>query len=359
MTDHRAHFLQAIRRQRPERLTLDLGTTPPVYSMLERHAGTPDLVEAFDLSFRWLYPAYDYDDAPWRAAYRELGVDLPENAMVGWAGVTHLRPPVASLGSATHLTEMLHPLARIDSVKHLEYLPFPDVSKPELYSHFGDQIAQIKAQGRVAVGSMECTVFELAWYLRGMENLFMDLVDGEGISDWLLDWFTERAVCAVRAYASAGVDAIRLGDDVGTQRGMMMAVPFWRRHLKPRLAKVVRAVREAQLEPVWVAYHSDGDVREILDDLIEIGIDGLNPVQPECMDPREVAGRWGDRLGLWGLIGTQTTMPFGTVEDVRAAVAEAKALSDEGHAILLAPTHVLEPDVPLANILALVEAVRG
>jgi uroporphyrinogen decarboxylase len=147
---------------------------------------------------------------------------------------------------------------------------------------------------------------------------------------------------------------------VGTQRGMLMAPEFWRQHLKPRLKRVVDAIRQRQTDRhVYVRYHSDGDVRPIIGDLIEIGIDILNPMQPECMPVGEVAAAYGDRLALWGMIGTQTTMPFGSTDDVFAAVQQCAELARSGCAVVVAPTHVLEPDVPWANITALVEAARA
>jgi len=206
---------------------------------------------------------------------------------------------------------------------------------------------------------MECTVFEFSWYLRGMDNLFGDLLEENGIADWLLDWFTEYSIRKGRLAARAGVDTIALGDDVGTQRGMMMSLDFWRRHLKPRLAKVIAAIRAAQTQPICIRYHSDGDIRQIIDELVEIGIDVLNPVQPECMPVDEVIARHKHHVGFWGIIGTQTTMPFGTPDDVRAAVAQCARHAREGAAIIVAPTHVLEPDVPWENIQALVEAVKA
>jgi uroporphyrinogen decarboxylase len=202
------------------------------------------------------------------------------------------------------------------------------------------------------------TMFEASWYLRGMDNLFADMIEENGIADWLLDWFTEYAIRRALLSVRAGVDIVALGDDVGTQRGMMMSVEFWREHLKPRLKKVIDAVRDAEKEKVYVRYHSDGDIRRIVDDLAEIGVDILNPVQPECMPSGEVISEHKHHLAFWGMIGTQTTMPFGSPDDVRAAVAECAEFAREGAAVIVAPTHVLEPDVPWENIEALVCAVR-
>lgn len=355
---HLETFRRLVARRPTERLLYDLPVTGPVVDEIERHLGTRDVTRAFDLSFGYVYPRYRDDPRRWAEAFERIGFRLPARAEIGFAGVTHVVPRDGSTGRATHLREMLHPLAVIRSVEELESLPWPETADGALFAHLPADVRRYHEEGRVAVGGMECTVFELAWYLRGMDDLFLDLVEETGIADRLLDYFMERAMHAVRAYVRAGVDCVRLGDDVGTQRGMMMSVDFWRTHLKGRLRNVIRAIRDEGGDDVWVCYHSDGDIREILDDLIEIGVDAINPLQPECMPVLEVAARYGDRLGFWGMIGTQTTMPFGTPNDVRRAVDQVADLVRSGCPAIAAPTHVLEPDVPWANIQAFVEAAQ-
>jgi len=108
-----------------------------------------------------------------------------------------------------------------------------------------------------------------------------------------------------------------------------------------------------------IFYHSDGNIMEIIPDLIEAGVEILNPVQPECMDPVEVAAGYGDRLSFWGTIGTQTTFPAGSPEDVRKACSDMMNTVGENGGLIIAPTHILEPDVPLKNVEAFVEFVRS
>ena len=103
-------------------------------------------------------------------------------------------------------------------------------------------------------------------------------------------------------------------------------------------------------------YHSDGDISLIIDDLIEVGVTVLNPVQPECLDVHEIQRKYGDQLAFWGTIGTQTVMPFGTPDTVKQTVREMIDLFAPG--LVIATTHVLEPDVPWENILALFEAIE-
>jgi uroporphyrinogen decarboxylase len=344
---------------RPEWLPFDLPTTEPVERGIVERTARPSS-EAFDTDFRAVGASYRGDDpAAWRSALEKAGVHFPDNSVVGGFGMAHALPPVETLGDAVHLTEMLHPLAGIEDVDQLARLPWPDTSDPGHYESFVRQCGEIHTAGKVAVGSQECTVFEHAWYLRGMDNVFCDWAEEHPVSEWLLDYFTARSIHVCRAFALAGFDLIRLGDDVGMQDRLLMSKETWRQHLKPRLRSVIAAIREASGgRKVWVQYHSDGDVAPLVDDLIEVGVDILNPVQPECMNLEAVAEQYQSRMAFSGMIGTQTTMPFGTSDDVRAAVARCRKLHENGARLIVAPTHVLEPDVPWENITAFVKAVR-
>mgnify|MGYP001570569252 CR=1 FL=1 len=273
---------------------LDITASKPVIDRIEQHFGSRNLAKAFDLdienvcSFDDINESAQGDAAKWQKAYSEIGIALPPRSEIGFAGLVFVVPPADSVGEAYHLRELFHPLARVQNVKELEHLPWPQLNDPGLHEVVAGRIKDAHNADRVATAWLECTVFEMAWYLRGMDNLFIDLMEGNDIGGWLLDWFMNRSIQTGIAYARTGVDVIGLGDDVGTQRGMMMSVDFWRQHLKPRLKKVIDAIRAHQSRDLYIRYHSDGDIRAIIDDLIEIGVDLLNPVQPECMPVDEV-----------------------------------------------------------------------
>ena len=359
MITARENFYRMMRDGNAQRMPFDVTATPPVVDLIERKTGTRDIVQALDADFCSCEVVYPGDPERWRTAFEAIGFQVPANAEIWNTGVVNVLPPPDSVGDAYHFREMLHPLAVIEDVKQLEQLPWPDFTDPTPGKEIAERIAEIHRAGKVSLAFMEMTVFEAAWYLRGMDNLFGDLIEDNGISDWLLDWFTEHSVRRASLAAGAGVDVIGLGDDVGTQRGMMMSVEFWREHLKPRLKKVIDAIRAAQKQHVYVRYHSDGDIRDIIEDLVEIGVDILNPVQPECMSLAEVIPQHQHHLAFWGMVGTQTTMPFGSPADVQAIVAECAHYARQGARVIIAPTHVLEPDVPWENIQALTDAVHS
>jgi uroporphyrinogen decarboxylase len=359
MMNSRENFFQMIEGGTPERLPFDLPTTEPVERRILERTGKSSH-EAFDLDIHSSGASFLEDDPErWRAAYGKIGFHLPDNSVVLRMGISFVRPPASTLGEAVHLMEMLHPLAGIEEVSQLESLPWPDTSDPANFTGCARRREEIHAAGKVASASLECTVFEDTWYLRGMENVFCDWADENPVTEWLLDYFTERSFHSAQAFARAGFDVIRLGDDIAMQQSLLMSADTWRQHLKPRLKRVIDGIREASgPRKVWVHYHSDGEVTPLIDDLIEAGVDILNPVQPECMDLEGVAARYQDRLAFCGMIGTQTTMPFGSPDDVRAAVERCRRLHENGARVIVAPTHVLEPDVPWENITAFVDAVR-
>jgi uroporphyrinogen-III decarboxylase len=150
---------------------------------------------------------------------------------------------------------------------------------------------------------------------------------------------------------------IWLGDDVGAQHNMIISPDMWRTIFKPRMAKIIRELKE--LNPkLKIAYHSDGNIFPIIPDLIEIGLDVLNPIQPASMDPAEVKRLYGDQLCFWGSIDEQHTLPFGSPQDV---VDEVKTrLQTLGHngGLIIGPTHHVQLDTPLENFFAMVDTIR-
>ena len=146
-------------------------------------------------------------------------------------------------------------------------------------------------------------------------------------------------------------------DDVASQKSLMFTPELWRKMMFSRWAKVWRAIKDIHPK-VKIWYHSDGNVIDIIPDMIDAGLDVLNPVQPECMDLDEVHRRFGKHVTFDGGMGTQSTMPWGTPEDVRNRVRELIDKYGRNGGLIVSPTHILEPEVPIANIEALCQACR-
>jgi uroporphyrinogen decarboxylase len=283
--------------------------------------------------------------------------ELPPGAYPDEWGRIHVPTASDNLYHA-HLEGYIYPMLGLSTAEDARAYPLPDIEAKYRYAELPAQIQGYHDRGLAVVAHMQVTIFEVAWYMRSMEQLLMDFLEESEFATVLLDRITEKRKVQIARFAELDPDVIMLGDDVGTQRGLLMSAKLWRKWLKPRLAAVIAAARAVRPN-LPIAYHTDGDVTALVDDFVEIGIDVLNPIQPECMDPFALKQRYGSRLAYWGTLGTQSTLPFGTPEDVRRDIQARMEIVGKGGGLILAPTHMVEPEVPWENIVAYVETVKG
>jgi uroporphyrinogen-III decarboxylase len=208
------------------------------------------------------------------------------------------------------------------------------------------------------VGVTVTTILETAIALRGYVQLLKDIKTRPDIFERLLEIPYDYHLTAGKRLAKMGVDMIWLGDDVGGQTGMLFSPEVWRRSLKPRMASVIASLKG--INPgIKIAYHSDGYIEPIIPDLIDIGLDVLNPVQPACMDPAELKKKFGNNLCFWGSIDEQHTLPFGTPAQVEAEVLlRLNTLGRQG-GLIIGPTHHVQLDTPLENFWAMINKITG
>jgi uroporphyrinogen decarboxylase len=344
----RERVLTAFNRQPPDRVPAVLygelvGYVPAVSRMLAEKCGGTSPLEyfGFDITSFSLAPSRKKQDFG-----RYIPIDehtTVDEWGVGWKGGRYL-----------HYSQILHPLGNLPLEEIREY-PFPDLDQEYRYQNVGEENLELHNKG-LATAYFAGSIFETAWYMRGMEQLFMDIMTEPATANFLLDRITDIVAGSARHLAGADLDLLILGDDIAMQTGMMMSLDMWRQFFKPRLIRVIRAAREIKPD-IHVFYHSDGNVWDAIPDLIQAGIDVLNPVQPECMDPAQVKEEFGDRLSFFGTISLQKTMPFGTPEDVRAEVKTRMETVGRNGGLLLSPSHVLQPDTPWENILAFFDAI--
>ena len=262
-------------------------------------------------------------------------------------------------GPLEHFVEYkYHPLAACETPEQVLDFAWPDVDADYRFEPLAAKVADYQARGYAVTGELYQTIFEMAWLMRGMENLLMDFHTEPAIAHAICEKLTELRIKQAARYAELGVDILRLGDDVGTQTGPMIGLETYRTFLKERSRRIIAAAKRVRPE-LLVFMHCDGQVAEFIPDYLEIGVDILNPLQPECNDLAAIGRQYGDRLSFWGGIGTQSTMPFGTPEDVLRKVREVQAALGARGGLLLAPTHILEPEVPWANVEAFVAAAKA
>lgn len=255
-------------------------------------------------------------------------------------------------GLGTYTNVIRGPLATIATISSYHA---PDPNRPALYENLARLIREYQNEYYI-IGRLHTTIFECAWALRGLQQLMLDMVDDPDLADCILDIPYQYHRVVAQKMAGQGVDLLWLGDDVGSQKRMMISPKMWRRFLKPRMAALIADVK--RINPgIKVAYHCDGCISPILPDLIDIGVDVLNPVQPESMDPKQLKHEFGNRLSFFGAIDVQTTLAFGTPEQVRQEVRQRKQTIGMGGGWICAPTHHVQLDTPMENFWALVEAV--
>lgn len=340
----RERVLAAANRRVPDRVPRTIPLEAFIHNLLCKHFGVSDLSAPLKADIAGVYPLHTRTKNDYSAYFTRPGVTWDE-----WG-----RGRVWD--QEGQYAEYLYPLERAESVDEILAYPWPDLDAEYRYVGMPERVQSLQAQGFAVLGGLEETVFEIAWQLRSMDRLFEDIHLNDEKAETLLDRITDRRVVTAQAYASAGVDILALGDDVAMQTGLLMSKKMYRRWFKPRLARIILAARERNPEiKIW--YHSDGKIDDLIPDLIEAGVEILNPVQPECVDHRRVKEVYGGELAFSGGLGVQSVLPFGTPEQVREHVRETIQVLGDGGGLIVGPSHVIERDVPLENILAMLKAI--
>lgn len=253
-----------------------------------------------------------------------------------------------------------NPLERVTSLEEIVAFPFPDVLAPYHVEGLRKQVVTLHRAGKAAGGNLPHLggeLFEAAWRLRGLESFLLDLLERPSWVAYLLDRLVDLAVRNAETLARAGIDVLSLDDDVGAPVTMMIGPATWQRYFKPRMATIIEAARAVNPE-LRVIFHSDGTFAPIIPDLIDIGVNGINPLQPEHMDAAAIRAEFGPVLAFWGTVGYQTTFSFGSPEEIRREVRmRIETLGRSG--LVLSPAYDLgEPDIPWENVVAFLEAVH-
>jgi len=356
--NHRERVQVALNHEEPDRCPMQISFTPEFAARLRSDLGWAEsgaIAGAFALQ-RQLDQDVLLTGVGWSGSYNAVerlsadGVSYTDEWGVGWRNVRY----DTRFGPGYYTEIVHHPLANDAAIASYQS---PDPNRAELYTHVADIVARFQDEYWIG-GAAVCTVFETAWALRGLEQLMIDLVLSPDIVEGLLDIPFRYHSAVATKLVELGVDMVWLGDDMGSQDRMLMSPKTWRRFFKPRMAKLISKLKAINPD-VKVAYHSDGMILPIVPDLIEIGLDILNPIQPKSMDPAKVKEKFGDRLCFWGTIDEQETLPFGTPGDVRAEVLLRLETIGRDGGLIIGPTHSVQLDTPLENFWAMVNTVTG
>ncbi|MEM3434469.1 MAG: uroporphyrinogen decarboxylase family protein [Candidatus Methanomethyliaceae archaeon] len=251
------------------------------------------------------------------------------------------------------------PLEHADTSEDVEMYSLPPALDEGRWER-AKQMIEKYVSSYAIVGDLEATMFELSWNLVGFEKFLVDLSLLREYTFVLLDRILEEwALPCGKRLIELGVDVLWAGDDFGTQRGMLIAPDFWRKYLKPRYAYLFKEWKK--LNPyVKLAYHSCGSITPIIPDLVEIGVDILNPIQPQAhgMNLAELKRQWHGKLCLFGGVDEQRVLPFGTPCEVREEVKKRITEAGFGGGFIIAPSHNIQPDTPIENVFAYFDAVK-
>jgi uroporphyrinogen decarboxylase len=289
----------------------------------------------------------------WVNGYYQAGYQDVESYEDEWGVTWKSIEYQTRFGTGKYTEPSGHPLA---DERALESYSTPDPNRPSLYAEARRVIGDYKDEYWI-VGVTPTTIFETAWALRGYEQLLLDMATDPVKANRVLDFPYGYHKTVTQHLVELGVDMIWLGDDVGGQHAMLMSPKMWRAYLKPRMADLIASLRAIN-PAIKVAYHTDGVVYPIIPELIEIGIDVLNPVQPMAMSPEKLKQEYGERLCFWGSIDIQQTMPFGTPDEVKKEVISRLQTIGKDGGLIIGPTHNLQLDTPLENLWALVDTVQ-
>jgi uroporphyrinogen decarboxylase len=344
----RERVIAAMGFKEPDLVPIIAYLCPDLQDVCERMTGTRDYAAYFDFDIKrdHLTRTRKITD------YARFHDQVPRNASFTDWGMMMVPFP-DDRNYAKHFPSM----TSFTSVDQIESYPFPDVEAEYRYEPLRAAAKAAHDAGYAYGAGFDLGPIQTLWTLVGMDRFMMEATADEPFIHALYEKVVEILCGQARMLATVDVDIIYNGDNFATQRGLMVSRKFWREWYGPahrRLIEILKAARPR----IKYFYHADGMMQEMIPDLIEIGVDIIDPIQPECMDPSVIKREYGRDIVLSGTVGIQQTMSFGTPRDVEEEVKLRLRTIGPGGGFLLAPTHTLAPEVPWENVCAFVEAAR-
>jgi uroporphyrinogen decarboxylase len=353
-----------------------------VFRALRKKEGYPDripiqfdlcrqLTEAFGkkLGIRPDYSISYYEDLTYRISANEIRTRLGSDVVVVGGTVPTGYKPVPVSGDITMNEFGMHmkptslyvevvkcPMENASTTCEIEQYSFPDSYAPGRFDKAKRDIERFGKEYFI-IGDVEISLFEMAWHLTGLEKYLIGMMQDatwvEALNDRVEQWSTGLALQLVKA----GADAIWLGEDLGSQTSTLISPEDWRTRFKPRHKRMIGELKKENPD-IIIIMHSDGAVAPLIDDFIELGIDVYNPVQPnvEGSDPQELKNKYGDRICFFGGIDQQSLLPSGDIPSIRKDIEERIRILGKNKGYLLAPAHILQPDVTIVTIEEMIKA---
>ena len=353
--------LTAVAHEEPDRIPVDYWAVPELTETLLEKFGLVNeeqLLEKLKIDIRYVKPYYissDFEEQPDGSLHKRLS----DGIFIDIWGVKRKK---INWGKGSYLEMINSPLGEANSVRGIENHSWPRAEDFD-YESILKQCLNYKDFAIICTGdrlTTRASIFKLAMYLRGMDRFFMDLALNPGLVETLVAKLLEfhlehnRRIFEV---AAKHIDIFMLGDDFGSENGLLISLVMFRRFFKPALRDLVSLAKEFGLKTML---HTCGGVRELIPDLIEIGLDILNPIQTRAkgMDPKKLKKEFGKDICFHGSIDIQKILPFGTPDEIKRTVNSHIKTLGEGGGFILAPSHNLQMDIPIDNIIAMYEAER-
>lgn len=248
---------------------------------------------------------------------------------------------------------------RDDSISTIRSYHFPAIIAQQRFAPLAELCDRYADSYFIGV-DISGTIFEPCYHIRGMEQLLIDMLENQSAVEMFFDNAMHFSLALCYEALKYPIDWIWLGDDIGGQQAMMLRPELWRDLLRPRMAAIISEIKRLKPEMI-VAYHSCGAISPIIEDLIAIGVDVLNPIQPLCpeMDPIKLAKKYGNSIAFMGGLDTQQLLIHATSAEVSWEVNRLTTQMTEHSRYILAASHTIQPDTPIANILAIASTVSG
>ena len=350
--DSKTRVLTAINLEKPDRVPCDCPATQIVQSRLYEYFGIDSYRQLMEKLGLDIIDIRGIIDPLWKGPVPQI-TELPGGVRQNYLG-WQVKDVDTEFGRVeSHCGYIFEDAADIQDI---EAFNWPRVD----WFDFSNMNALLDEYKDYAIMASGGSVFQHPALVRGLNNVLCDMMTFPEMADHLMDKYTDFYVdyYAEMFRATQGrIDIFRIADDFGTQISLLISPKLFKRFARPRIQKLVDM---AHAYNVKVMFHSCGSIIEYIDELIEIGVDILDPIQPQAqgMDPEYIKRRFGSRICLHGAMDTQYTLPHGSVQEVVEEAKNRMSVLGADGGFIIAPSHTLQPDVPMQNILKMYETVR-
>lgn len=339
----------SLEHKKPDRIPLGYRVTPEINEALKKYLNIPndnELMKRLGIDYRYVFPNYiGPKDMHW-----DFGIDAPGKDVWG----VERKYLKSAIGGYNEISK--YPLKEIEKIEELDEYPWPKIEWFDFKS-IENQIKTLEDEDEYWISmTFSGSVFEFSWYMRGMEQFLMDLLINPDFANKIMEkvstFFIELTTETLKA-ANGRIDMVRCGDDIGGQTGMLISPVLWRKMIKPWFKKFFLKFHKLGVK-TW--YHSDGSITPVIEDLIEIGIDILNPLQFNAQNfpsKKLLKEKYGNRLSFNGGMDVQTILPFGTISEIKKETIELIEVLGENGGFILESSHCIQPDTKPENIMAM------